>query len=98
MVKKNLPYKLDTSKAIWYQDKAPCHVAGKVHEFLKKEFPCFIPNAHMPPDSPGLNGLDHCVWSILKHRLAKYGLTPSTVSPEQFHAVVIFFSLTKQMK
>ena len=27
----------------------------------------------MPPNSPDLNVLDYCVWSMLKERLNKYG-------------------------
>jgi len=73
-VQRNLPYNLNAKTAILYQDKAPCHAAGSVQRFLKVAFPSFVHNVDMPPNSPDLNVLDYCVWSILKERLNKYGL------------------------
>ena len=72
-VKKNLPHGTEQKKVIFYQDKAPCHAAKSVQEYLKISFPAFIPNTSMPPNSPDLNVLDYCVWSLLKERLNKYG-------------------------
>ncbi|OWA55431.1 hypothetical protein BV898_19818 [Hypsibius exemplaris] len=55
-------------------DEAPCYAATSVQALQKEEFPRFIPNAQMPPNSPDLNVFDYCVWTLLKHRLTKYGL------------------------
>jgi len=73
-VKNNLPRGMKAEDVIFYQDKAPCHAAGTVQSYLAAIFPCFIPNALMPPNSPDLNVLDYCVWALLKERLLKYGL------------------------
>ena len=76
-VQKNMPYRTSAETCIFYQDKAPCHAAVSVQEALGEIFPCFILNENMPPNSPDLNVLDYCVWSILKERLNKYGLISS---------------------
>ena len=73
-VQKNLPYNLNAETAIFYQDKVPCHAADSVQQHLAAIFPSYFPNASMPPNSPDLNVLDYCVWSLLKERLNKYGL------------------------
>jgi hypothetical protein len=72
--RKNLADLKTEGDAIFYQDKAPCHASGRVQDFLRENFPAFIPNAHMPPNCPDGNVLDYCVWSLLKERLNKYGL------------------------
>ncbi|OQV19319.1 hypothetical protein BV898_06737 [Hypsibius exemplaris] len=73
----DLPYGLEANSAILYQDKAPCHAAATVQAFLKEKMPCFIPNADIPPNSPDLNPLDYCVWSLLKERVNKHGFISS---------------------
>ncbi|OQV16605.1 hypothetical protein BV898_09275 [Hypsibius exemplaris] len=73
----DLSYGLEANSAILYQDKAPCHAAGTVQAFLKEKMPCFIPNADIPSNSPDLNPLDYCVWSLLKERVNKNGLISS---------------------
>ena len=72
-VHKNLPYPLKPETTIFYQDKAPCHAAISVQKHLDAIFPCHVPKDAMPPNSPDLNVLDYCVWSMLKERLNKYG-------------------------
>ena len=73
----SLPTALDKKKVIFYQDLAPAHRAKKTQGFLKKNFPCFVPASETPPNSPDLNPLDYCLWSILKERLNKYDLIPN---------------------
>ncbi|OWA52403.1 hypothetical protein BV898_16860 [Hypsibius exemplaris] len=59
-LKQNMPYKMEPSTAIFYQDKAPCHAAASVRKILKEDFPCYITKAQMPPNSPDLNVLNYC--------------------------------------
>jgi hypothetical protein len=73
-LKKNLANLKIVGDAILYQDTAPCHAARRVQDFLKEDFPAFIPNAHMPPNCPDGNFLDYFIWSLLKEFLNKYGL------------------------
>ena len=75
-VRKNLPYKLNAETTIWYQDKAPCHAAGKVQDHLAAIFPRFVRNAHMPPNSPDLNVCDYNVWSELKRSPGNMATSP----------------------
>ena len=70
-VKDNLPSDLNAESVIFYQDKAPCHAAASVQQYLAAIFPSFILNGCMPPNSPDLNVLDYCVWSLLKERVNK---------------------------
>jgi hypothetical protein len=70
---KRMPNKMDPSKTIFYQDKAPCHRADSVQEYLKEVLPSFVRNDAMPPNSPDLNPLDYCIWSLLKEALNKHG-------------------------
>ena len=72
-----LPTEMDKKKVIFYQDLAPAHRAKKTQEFLKKNFPCFVPACDTPPSSPDINPLDYCLWSILKDRLSQYELVPN---------------------
>lgn len=69
-----MPHNLKVEDAILYQNRAPCHATSSVQKFLKENFPSFIPNSDMPPNSPDLNALDYCVWNMLKERLTKHGL------------------------
>ncbi|OQV11459.1 hypothetical protein BV898_14255 [Hypsibius exemplaris] len=73
----NLPYSLKANLAILCKDKASRHAAETVQTFLDVEMPRFIQNANIPPSSLDLNPFDHCVWSLLKERVNKYGLIPS---------------------
>ena len=68
---------MKVEEVIVYQNKAPCHATGTVQSYLAAFFPCFMPNALMPPNSPDLNVLDYCVWALLKERLLRYGLISS---------------------
>ncbi|OQV22089.1 hypothetical protein BV898_03934 [Hypsibius exemplaris] len=70
----DLPYGLKANSAILYQDKAPCHASGTVQAFLKEKIPYFIPDTDIPLNSPDLNPLDYCVWSLLKERVNNHGL------------------------
>jgi len=76
-MQENLPNQMDPRKTILVQDKAPCHRAASVQLYLKENFPRFIPFDKWPPNSPDLNVLDYCVWSLLKEALNKHGLIPS---------------------
>jgi len=76
-LQENLPDNLDANSTIFWQDKAPCHAAGRVQKFLEETFSCFVRNDKIPPNSPDLNPLDYCIWSLLKERLNKYGLITS---------------------
>ena len=76
-VKDNLPSDLNAESVIFYQDKAPCHAAASVQQYLAAIFPSFIPNGCMPPNFPDLNVLNYCVRSLLKERVNKYGLIPN---------------------
>ena len=71
---RSLPSNLDPATTIFWQDKAPCHIAAPVQAFLGKKLPCFVRKDDVPPGSPDLNPLDFCIWSLLKERLNKYGL------------------------
>ena len=73
----SLPTNLDKKKIIFYQDLAPAHRAKKTQAFLKEIFPRLIPASETPPNSPDLNPLNYCLWSILKARLTKYDLVPN---------------------
>ena len=60
---------------ILHQDLAPDHRTKKIEEFLRKILPRFVPASETPPNSPDLNPLDYCLWSVLKVLLNKYDLT-----------------------
>ena len=68
---------LDADSVILYQDRAPCHAGKKTQSFLEENSPRFIRNADIPSNSPDLNPLDYCVWSLLKEQVKKYGLITS---------------------
>ncbi|OQV20803.1 hypothetical protein BV898_05149 [Hypsibius exemplaris] len=70
---KGLPGHMDKAKIKFYQDKAPCHAADSVQEFLEEKLPSFIPNCNIPPNSPDLNPLDYCIWNMMKEKLDKHG-------------------------
>ena len=74
---KNLPEGLDADSVILYQDRAPCYVGKKTQSFLEENSLRFIRNADIPSNSPDLNPLDYCVWSLLKEQVKKYGLITS---------------------
>jgi hypothetical protein len=74
----SLPYEIKSDSEISYQDNAPCHAAISVQKYLGEEMPCFVRNADIPPNSPDLNPLDYCIWSLLKERLNKHGLISSS--------------------
>lgn len=76
-MKECLPDDLDSLTTIFLQDKAPCHRAASVQEYLKINFPCFVPFDKWPPNSPDLNVLDYCIWNLLKEAMNKYGLIPN---------------------
>jgi len=48
---------------------APAHRARDTVALLRKETPDFIPPDLWPPNSPNLNPVDYCVWSILKENV-----------------------------
>jgi len=68
----DLPDHVAVKDWIFYQDKAPCHRGKKTQEFLEENLPGFLPQARTPPNSPDLNVLDYCVWSLLKGALSKH--------------------------
>ena len=72
-----LSTELDKKKVIFHQDLAPAHRAKKAQGFLKENFPRFIPAWDTPSNSPDINPLDFCLWSVLKDRLTKYDLVPN---------------------
>ena len=74
---KPLPTHLDLKKIILYQDIVPAHRAKKTQTFLKDTLPRFARSHETPPNSPDLNPLDYCLWSILKDKLDKYDLVPN---------------------
>jgi hypothetical protein len=47
-LQKNLEDLKIEGDAIFHQDEAPCHAAGRVQDFLKENFPALIPYHHMP--------------------------------------------------
>ncbi len=51
------------------QDSAPAHRARDTVELLRRETPDFIPPDLWPPNSPDLNPVDYCVWSILQQKV-----------------------------
>lgn len=48
------------------QDSAPSHRANGTQEWLEKNVPHFINRDLWPANSPDLNPLDYCLWSILE--------------------------------
>ena len=48
------------------QDSALAHRARDTVPLLRKETPDFIPPDLWPQNSPDLNPVDYCVWSILQ--------------------------------
>ena len=51
------------------QDSAPAHRARDTVALLRKETSDFIPPDLWPPNSPDLNPVDYCVWSILQEKV-----------------------------
>ena len=49
----------------------------KTRSFLRDTLPRFVRSHETPPNSPDLNLLDYCLWSILKDKLVKYDLVPN---------------------
>lgn len=47
----------------YQQDGATCHTSGLSIEWIKANFPNFIPEDRWPANSPDLNPLDYCVWN-----------------------------------
>lgn len=56
---------------IFQQDGAPAHTANKTQDWLKKEFPDFLPRELWPPSSPDLNPMDYSVWSYLESKVCR---------------------------
>jgi len=54
---------------VFQQDSAPAHRAKDTVALLKTETPDFIPPTLWPPNSPDLNPVDYCVWSVLQERV-----------------------------
>ncbi|VDO80847.1 unnamed protein product [Heligmosomoides polygyrus] len=50
------------------QDGAPAHNSKKTQEWCARNLPDFIPASEWPANSPDLNLMDYCVWSILKEK------------------------------
>ena len=71
---KGLSSEMEKKEIIFYQDKASCHGAGTVQDFLKEELPAFVLNDKIPPNSPDLNPLDYCIWDMLKEAPCRHGL------------------------
>ncbi|GAV09029.1 hypothetical protein RvY_18633 [Ramazzottius varieornatus] len=68
----DLKDKLDPREVIFYQGKAPCHVAKTTQSYLEANLPSFIRKNDTPPNSPDLDPLDYGIWSALKARLGKH--------------------------
>ncbi|GAU87556.1 hypothetical protein RvY_00386 [Ramazzottius varieornatus] len=64
----DLKDKLDPREVIFYQDKAPCHVA----KTTQSKPSLVVRKNNNPPNSPDLNPLDYGIWSALKARLGKH--------------------------
>ena len=54
---------------VFQQDSAPAHRAKDTIALLSTETPDFIPPTLWPPNSPDLNPVDYCVWSVLQERV-----------------------------
>jgi hypothetical protein len=76
-MQENLPNCLNPKTTIFWQDKAPCHIAGSVQDHLKENSPHFIPVSKIQTNSPDLNPLDVSIWSVLKERVNRHGLIPN---------------------
>ncbi|VDO20349.1 unnamed protein product [Haemonchus placei] len=50
----------------YQQGSAPAHRYNVVLGWCAKHFPDLISSDDWPPNKPGLNPLDHSVWSVLK--------------------------------
>src|ERR1700761_9405692 len=50
---------------VFKQDGAPAHTAQQTQEWLVTNCPNFIRKDDWPPNSPDLNTLDYCVWSLM---------------------------------
>ena len=55
---------------IFQQDSAPAHLAKTPQDFCKHNFSQFITEKEWPSNSPDLNPLDYCVWSVLKSKVS----------------------------
>ena len=73
----SLPPYLDLKKIIFHQDLASAHRAKKMQPFLEEFLPLFVRAVETFPNSPDLNPLDYCLWSVLKEKLDKYNLVPN---------------------
>jgi len=49
--------------------QCPAHQAKETVALLTTETPDFIPPTLWPPNSPDLNPVDYCVWSVLQERV-----------------------------
>jgi hypothetical protein len=56
---------------IFQQDGAAAHIANKTENWLKKEFPDFLPEEMLSPSSPELNPMDFGVWSYLEGKVGR---------------------------
>ena len=45
------------------QDNASLHTHRLTQQWCRDNFPAFIDKDHWPPNSPGLNPLDYCIWN-----------------------------------
>ena len=50
---------------LFQQDGAPAHTARKTVAFLEESAVPFIRPNEWPPNSPDLNPLDYCIWSLV---------------------------------
>ena len=50
---------------LFQQDGAPAHTARKTVAFLEESAVPFIWPNEWPPNSPDLNPLDYCIWSLI---------------------------------
>ncbi|WKY08788.1 hypothetical protein Q1695_001738 [Nippostrongylus brasiliensis] len=55
-------------KWTFQQDGAPAHRARRTQDWCRANFPDFIPASEWPANSPDLNVMDFCVWSILEEK------------------------------
>jgi len=54
---------------VFQQHSVPAHRARDTMALLQKETPDFIPPDLWLPNSPDLNPVDYCVWSILQEKV-----------------------------
>ena len=56
----------DPSQVMLIQDSAPAHGTKQVQNFLKENFPLFVPKAVRPSCSPDLNVCDYYLFSVIE--------------------------------